>query len=139
MKKKMGLLPGELRVMNLIWDKGPIRVGELAAQLFAEAGWSEDTACTITTRLIEKGFIRRTEPGFVCEPTFTRKEARRRWIRSLLDSIFGISLKQLFAQMLSEPTVTDEEMTELRRMLEEAVARWDREGAMAQDKREEGK
>lgn len=116
---KKNLQPGELKIMNLVWEKAPIRASEIANILAAETGWSKNTIYTLITRIIEKGFIRRTDPGFVCAPAVSREEIQRRENRSLLNSLYHGSAKLLFARLLDDEDISRDELSELREMLEQ--------------------
>ena len=65
------LQPCELKIMNIVWQEHPIPAKRIVQLLTPETGWSKNTIYTLTTRIIAKGFIRRTDPGFVCEPLVT--------------------------------------------------------------------
>lgn len=78
------LQPSELKIMNIVWQEHPIPAKRIVQLLTPETGWSKNTIYTLTTRIIAKGFIRRTDPGFVCEPLVTREEVQRRENQSLL-------------------------------------------------------
>lgn len=116
---KKNLQPGELKIMNIVWEKAPIRASEIANILSAQTGWSKNTIYTLTTRIIEKGFIRRTDPGFICEPAVSREEIQRRENRSLLDALYNGSAKLLFARILGDEMLPKEDISELREMLEQ--------------------
>ena len=116
---KKNLQPGELKIMNIVWEKAPIRASEIANILSAQTGWSKNTIYTLTTRIIEKGFIRRTDPGFICEPAVSREEIQRRENRSLLDALYNGSAKLLFARILDDEMLPKEDISELREMLEQ--------------------
>ena len=116
---KKNLQPGELKIMNIVWEKAPIRASEIANLLSAQTGWSKNTIYTLTTRIIEKGFIRRTDPGFICEPAVSREEIQRRENRSLLDALYNGSAKLLFARILDDEMLPKEDISELREMLEQ--------------------
>ena len=116
---KKNLQPGELKIMNIVWEKAPIRASEIANILSAQTGWSKNTIYTLTTRIIEKGFIRRTDPGFICEPAVSREEIQRRENRSLLDALYNGSAKLLFARVLGDEMLPKEDISELREMLEQ--------------------
>lgn len=116
---KKNLQPGELKIMNIVWEKAPIRASEIANILSTQTGWSKNTIYTLTTRIIEKGFIRRTDPGFICEPAVSREEIQRRENRSLLDALYNGSAKLLFARILGDEMLPKEDISELREMLEQ--------------------
>ena len=116
---KKNLQPGEIKIMNIVWEKAPIRASEVASLLSAETGWSKNTVYTLITRIVANGFIRRTDPGFICEPAVSREEIQRRENRSLLDSLYQGSAKLLFARLLHDEEIPQEELSELRGMLDQ--------------------
>lgn len=114
------LQPSELKIMNIVWQEHPIPAKRIVQLLTPETGWSKNTIYTLTTRIIAKGFIRRTDPGFVCEPLVTREEVQRRENQSLLNRLYGGSAALLFARMLGDSALKKDEITELRNLLAEA-------------------
>lgn len=124
---KHNLQPGEMKIMNVIWDKAPIRASEIARLLSAETGWSKNTIYTLTTRMVAKGFVRRSDPGFVCVPAVSREEIQRRETRSLLDALYHGSAKLLLARLVGDEAISAADLAELRELLErqEKVKRQD--------------
>ncbi len=118
--KQRDLQPCELKVMNVVWKEHPIRASRIAAILMPETGWSKNTVYTLVTRIVGKGLLKRTDPGFVCEPAIAREEIQRRENASFLELLYDGSAKLLFARMLGDRMFTREELAELRGMLDAA-------------------
>lgn len=118
--KQKDLQPCEMKVMNVVWDEHPIRANRIAAILMPQTGWSKNTIYTLITRIIAKGLMQRTDPGFVCEPLITREEIQRKENQSFLDLLYKGSAKLLFARMLGDEQLSKEDLAELREMLDRA-------------------
>lgn len=108
----------ELKVMELIWEHQPIsakQVSVLAAEKYA---WNVNTTYTVIKKTVAKGYVRRSEPGFMCTALITREEARRAETQGLINKLFGGSRKALFSSLLEDESLTQEELEELRQMIE---------------------
>ena len=116
MNKK--LFDSEAKLMEIIWDRSPISAKEISSIAQETIGWNKNTTYTVLKKLAAKGFIKRTDPGFVCEPLVSRAEAQRTEARSLLARVFGGSRKALFSALLEDEQLTDEELAELRALIE---------------------
>ena len=59
MNKKEGikLCESELKVMELLWEEGELRAGEIVPILSARVGWNRNTTYTIIKKCVEKGAI----------------------------------------------------------------------------------
>ncbi|MDR3766432.1 MAG: BlaI/MecI/CopY family transcriptional regulator [Butyricicoccus sp.] len=116
---KKELQPSELKVMQVVWSNAPIRASEIVAQLVSETGWSKNTIYTLITRAVNKGFIQRTDPGFICTPLVSREEIQRHENQTLLNRLYNGSAKQLFARMMGDHTFSKEDLTDIRAMLDQ--------------------
>ena len=84
-----------------------------------ETGWSKNTIYTLITRAVNKGFIQRTDPGFICTPLVSREEIQRHENQTLLNRLYNGSAKQLFARMMGDHTFSKEDLTDIRAMLDQ--------------------
>lgn len=114
----MKLFDSELRVMEELWDKGPLTAGEIAATLLEKTGWKRNTTYTVIKKCIAKGAIRREEPKFICVPLITREEAQQAETQDLIGRMFGGSRTKFFAAMLGNDGLSPEEISELKEMIE---------------------
>ena len=97
MNKKEGikLCESELKVMELLWEEGELRAGEIVPILSARVGWNRNTTYTIIKKCVEKGAIRRIEPKFVCQPLVTKEQTQVYEINALAERLFDGSLEKL--------------------------------------------
>ena len=114
------LFDSELKVMEPLWEDGPQSAGELAKRLAASCGWNRNTTYTVIKKLVDKGAVARSDPGFLCTPLVTREEIRRQETDSLISRLFGGSKTQFLSAFLSEKDLTPAEADQLR----DLIANW---------------
>jgi len=113
------LYDSELKVMHLIWRHGPLSAQQLARLMADGAGWSKTTTYTVIKKLIDKGAIGRSEPGFVCRARISREQAQEAETNELIDKLFGGSPDLLVSSLLSRRKLSRDEVERLRRMIDE--------------------
>lgn len=111
------LFDSELKVMEPLWEDGPQTAGALAKRLEAAVGWNRNTTYTVIKKLIDKGAVARTDPGFQCTPLVTREEVQRSETESLITRLFGGSKTQFLSAFLSERDLTPAEADQLRELI----------------------
>lgn len=111
------LYDSELKVMEPLWEGGPQTAGELAKRLAAAVGWNRNTTYTVIKKLIDKGAVSRSDPGFLCTPLITREEVQRQETDSLISRLFGGSATQFLSAFLSERDLTPAEADQLRELI----------------------
>jgi len=111
------LFDSELKVMEPLWSDGPQSAGALAKRLAEAAGWNRNTTYTVIKKLIEKGAVARSDPGFLCTPLISRQEVQRRETDSLISRLFGGSKAQFLSAFLSEKDLTPAEAQQLRELI----------------------
>lgn len=116
MEKK--IFDSELKVMEVIWEKGEISAKDVSLKMAELAGWNKNTTYTVIKKLEAKGYIKRTEPGFICSALVSRKEVSKSETDSLVERLFGGSKKALFSALLEDEALTAGEIEELRKMIE---------------------
>ncbi len=116
MKEK--LFDSEARVMDIIWDKAPITAKDIGVILADTIGWNKNTTYTVIKKLEAKGFIKRTEPGFVCTPLVSRDTVQKQEAKTLVQKFFGGSKKALFSALLEDESLSEQEIEELRELIE---------------------
>lgn len=63
---KIKLCDSEIKVMELIWEKQPVRAKEVSLIAEEKIGWNKNTTYTIIRKLEERGYIHREDPGCHC-------------------------------------------------------------------------
>ncbi len=111
------LYDSELKVMEPLWENGPQTAGALAKRLAGTCGWNRNTTYTVIRKLIDKGAVARSDPGFLCAPLVTREEVQRRETDSLITRLFGGSNTRFLSAFLSERDLTPAEARQLRELI----------------------
>ena len=112
------LFDSEAKVMEIIWEKGPLSAKEISLIAADTIGWNKNTTYTVIKKLEAKGFIRRDEPGFICTPLVTREQMQKQETESLINRFFGGSKKALFSALIDKEDLTEEQAEELQRIID---------------------
>jgi predicted transcriptional regulator len=111
----------ELEILKVLWRRGPSTVREV----FETLGESKTTGYTTVLKtmqiMAEKGLVVRdeSERAHRYEPAAPEDETQRRLVGDLLRRAFDGSAKKLVMQALSTERASAEELSEIRRMLDE--------------------
>ena len=116
---KQKIFDSEIKVMEMIWDREPISAKELSILAAQEIGWNKNTTYTVIKKLEAKGYIHRTEPGFVCTSLITKEDVCKAETEGLVNKLFGGSKKALFSALLEDESLSDTDIEELKKMIEE--------------------
>lgn len=115
----MRLAESERSVLTVLWDKGPTTAKEIAAILNHRIGWSKTTTYTVLKRAVDKGYILREEPNFVCTALLTRERVADLETEALLRNHFNGSADLLVASLLDDRRLTAQGIQKLLEILEE--------------------
>jgi predicted transcriptional regulator len=121
-KKPQHLTEAELRLMNILWQKGRATVAEVAAALPGEVDLAYNTVLT-TMRILEaKGYLRHAKAkdgrAFIYRPVVGRGEATRSAVRQLLGRFFGDSPEALVLNLLESEALGETELKKIRELLQ---------------------
>ena len=116
MKEK--LFDSEAKVMKIIWEKNPISAKEISLIAAETIGWNKNTTYTVIKKLEAKGFIQREDPGFLCIPLVSQNQMQKLEATSLVKKVFGGSRKALFSSLLEDEPLSEEEINELRKLID---------------------
>ena len=114
----MKLFDSEWKVMEVLWQTGDRTAKELSLALAEKTGWNKNTTYTVIKKCIEKGAIERREPGFVCHAQITKQQAQKEEAETLVDKVFGGSAELLFASVLSDRSLSKDEIARLKALVE---------------------
>jgi len=122
-KKSLNLTEAELRLMDIVWDKGAVTVGEVAAALPSVPGLAYNTILTTLRILEQKGYVRHTKPregrAFVYRAIVGRKQASRNALRHLVRRFFANSAELLVLNLLDDGDLSQRELRNIRNLLAE--------------------
>ena len=112
------LFESEAKVMEIVWTKAPISAKDLSLIAAETIGWNKNTTYTVIKKLEAKGFIKREDPGFICTPLISQNQMQKVEVTSLVKKVFGGSRKALFSALLEDEPLSDEEINELRKLID---------------------
>lgn len=108
---------GELNIMELLWSNKELAAKDIAKIIKEYIGWEKNTTYTVIKRLIDKGAIKRTEPGFICSSLITKKQVQEIETKHLLESLYNGSLTTFLTEYLMNQKLSNLDLLELRRIL----------------------
>ena len=114
------LTDGELRLMQVLWERGPSTAADIAGALPRRSRVTGSSVRTILRILEDKGYVRRRKEGraFVYEPAVARGVVRRNVVRYLVERFFNASPELLVLNVLEHEEIDEAELTRLKRLVE---------------------
>ncbi len=121
-KESTTLTEAELRLMNVLWDRGPSTVKDVLDALPADPPPAYTTILTILRILEDKGYLEHEKDGraFLYKPRVPRDQARQSAVRQILSRFFENSAEQLVLNLLNTEKLSSAEMKSLRKLIKEA-------------------
>ena len=118
--KSATLTEAELRIMNVLWDRGPATVHEVLEALPAKPALAYNSVLTIIRILEKKAYVKHVKDkrAHVYQALVDRKNATRFEVRHLVSRFFGNSHEQLVLNALEETNIDADELARLRQLLE---------------------
>ena len=112
------LFDSEAKIMDILWDRGPLTAKEISLLAAETIGWNKNTTSTVIQQLEAKGFLRRDDPGFLCTPLVSQAEMQKKEAVTLLNRVFRGSRRALFSALLEDEALSEQELSELRRLID---------------------
>jgi predicted transcriptional regulator len=118
--RSLTLTEAELRIMNVLWEKGSATVHEVLQGLPERPSLAYNSVLTIIRILEKKGYVKHVKDkrAHVYTPKVDRKDATRFEVRHLVSRFFGNSDELLVLNILEEKSIDAEELSRLRQLLE---------------------
>lgn len=115
------LTDAELRLMEVLWDRGRATVAEVADAMPKRAKLAYNTVLTTLGILERKGYVNHTKEGraFVYEPRVDREDAQHQALKNVLRRFFNDSPEALVVSLIEKEELDADELDRLRRELEE--------------------
>jgi predicted transcriptional regulator len=116
----------ELDVMAILWERGPSTVAEVRARLHDPL--AHNTVLTILTVLEDKGYVSRSAEGKAhrFRARVDRETAGATAASRVVEKLFGGSTERLLTHLVTERSVTAEELKRLRRLLDQKLREIDK-------------
>lgn len=113
------LTEAELRLMDVLWDKGTATVQQLLEALPKRKPLAYNSVLTTIRILEKKGYVKHVKDGraHVYLPLLGRKEATRFEIRHLVQRLFKNSHELLVLNILEDQSISEDELQRLRELM----------------------
>jgi BlaI family transcriptional regulator, penicillinase repressor len=123
-RKSPTLTEAELRLMEVLWEKGPATVHQVLQALPPKPALAYNSVLTTIRILEKKGYVQHLKDGraHVYTPLVGREEASRSEIRNLVTRFFNNSHELLVLNLLEDKTLDADELERLRSLLQEKGA-----------------
>ena len=120
-KTSATLTEAELRLMEVLWTRGPSTVHQVLQALPAQPALAYNSVLTTIRILEKKGYVQHSKDGraHVYIPSVGRQEATRSAVRSLVSRFFQNSHELLVLNLLEDKTITSDELKRLNNLLQE--------------------
>ena len=105
----------ESRFADIIWANEPVSSSEIVKMAQEQLSWKKSTTFTVLRRLCDKGIFK-NEKGTVTS-LISRDEFYSMQSEKFVEDTFGGSLPAFLAAFTSRKKLTEAEITELRRMV----------------------
>jgi predicted transcriptional regulator len=117
--KSPTLTEAELRLMDVIWEKGPSTVQQVLGALPGKPSLAYNSVLTTIRILEKKGYVKHAKDGraHVYMPVVERAEATRSEISHLLHRFFKNSHELLVLNILEDQKIDGEELQRLRELV----------------------
>lgn len=116
------LTDAELRLMEVLWEKGSATVAEVVEAFAGKAPLAYSSVITTLRILEKKGHVTHRKDGraFIYQPAIGPREARESAVGHLVRRFFGGSPERLVLSLLESQKIDESELRRLRRQIEEA-------------------
>ena len=112
---------GELRILRVLWERGPSTVREVFEKIENNANIGYTTVLKLMQIMHEKKFVQRDEStrSHVYNAAISREKTEERFVEDLLDSVFDGSKTRLVLQILGNSDASKEELAEISQLVQQ--------------------
>lgn len=111
------IFDSEYKFCLILWEREPINSTELVKLCRERLGWSKATTYTVIRRLGERGVIK--NENATVTSLVSKEEAQCAQVDELVERTFEGSLPAFVAAFARHRKVTDKELEEIRRLIDE--------------------
>ena len=111
----------ELTILGILWDEGPSTVRRVNEVMNEEKATGYTTTLKLMQIMTEKGLLSRDDSQFkhIYKPTIDEERTQKELVGDLLERAFSGSTEKLVMRALSAKKVSAEELSKIRKMVDE--------------------
>jgi predicted transcriptional regulator len=112
----------ELEILRVLWERGPSTVRQVHEALATARETGYTTTLKLMQIMADKGLVTRDESSrtHIYTPRVPQETTQRQLVTDLVDRAFGGSAAELVLRALSSHTTSDDELREIRKLIDEA-------------------
>jgi BlaI family penicillinase repressor len=120
-KTKNTVSPAELRVLEVLWDKSPQSTHEIVEKLAKVQNWHSRTIKTLISRLVKKMFVgyEQEKNHYLYFPLIKKQEYQKKISGNFIHRVFGGKISPLVAYFAKQGKISNEDIQELKKILDE--------------------
>lgn len=120
MQSKPKISDAEWQVMKVLWQESPVTANHIVDGLSTQTSWKPKTIKTLISRLSAKGAIAYDKDGrqYMYYPLLSEEECVRHETRSFMSRMRNVALKPMLAAFLEEENLSQDEIDELKNILD---------------------
>jgi predicted transcriptional regulator len=113
---------GELEILRVLWERGPSTVRQVHEALVGTRETGYTTTLKLMQIMADKRLVDRDESArtHVYTASLSAEHTQRQLLDDLVERAFGGSSAQLVLRALSTGTTSDEELREIRKLIDDA-------------------
>lgn len=111
------IFESEYRFCLILWENEPIKSAELAKLCKEKLGWSKTTTYTVIKRLSDRGVVK--NENTIVTALVSKEDVQLSELDELVEKRFEGSLPAFIAAFGHRQHLTDEEIEEIRRIIEQ--------------------
>ncbi len=119
-KEVPSISEAEWEVMNVLWKKSPLTANEVISSLQEQTDWKPKTVRTLLDRLTKKKVVgvNKDQKVYTFFPNYSQDDCQRAEAQSFINRIYGGTVKSLLVQFIQEESLSEEDIKELRSILD---------------------
>ena len=117
---KSNITDAEYEIMKVLWEEGEKVTSNTVCEKLKEKGWAYTTIATLLSRLTEKGAVSFEKQGKakLYTPVIQLDEYRHDETKSLIQKLYGGSVKKLVAALFENKQMTSDDIEEIKKMFD---------------------
>lgn len=120
-KKIPNISKSEWEVMQVLWEKAPQTANEIISSLQKQTDWKKKTVRTLLDRLTQKEVVgvNKDQRVYTFFPLYSQDACQRAKAQSFIKRIYGGTFKSMLVQFIQEDSLSEEDIKDLRSILDE--------------------
>lgn len=114
----------EMQILSVLWQRGASTAREVLEAMPDGKERAYTSVLSVMQVMEKKGLLKHTNRGVahVYSPAMSKKKIIRPFMHKVVNEVFGGKPSAMMQALLTETPVSDEELTQIRRLLDQSKA-----------------